>query len=175
MAHKTFVSILLALAYAHTAFGAHHEALIKDALSAAPPTLVDSVSVVDWDGNVLRQGTSEYTCMPTPPNVAGTQPMCLDGPWKTWADAWSNKKPLDITRLGISYMLVGDEGASNVDPYATGPTDDNEWIDEGPHLMIVVPDASLLEGIPTDPSQGGPYVMWKGSPYQHIMVPVGPR
>ncbi|GIS70281.1 MAG: hypothetical protein CM1200mP9_11020 [Gammaproteobacteria bacterium] len=48
-------------------------------------------------------------------------------------------------------MLVGDEGASNVDPYATGPTDDNEWIDEGPHLMIVVPDASLLEGIPTDP------------------------
>ncbi|GIS70280.1 MAG: hypothetical protein CM1200mP9_11010 [Gammaproteobacteria bacterium] len=93
---KLFVSILLALAYAHTAFGAHHEALIKDALSAAPPTLVDSVSVVDWDGNVLRQGTSEYTCMPTPPNVAGTQPMCLDGPWKTWADAWSNKKPLDI-------------------------------------------------------------------------------
>ena len=101
--------------------------------------------------------------------------MCLDGPWKTWAAAWSNKKPLNITRLGISYMLVGDEGASNIDPYATGPTDDNEWIDEGPHLMIVVPDASLLEGIPTDPSQGGPYVMWKGSPYQHIMVPVGPR
>ena len=112
MAHKFFVSILLAIACTQASFGAHHEALIQDALAAAPPTLVDSVSVVDWDGNVLRQGTSDYTCMPTPPNVAGTQPMCLDGPWKTWADAWSNKKPLNITRLGISYMLLGDEGAS---------------------------------------------------------------
>ena len=68
MAHKFFVSILFAIAYAPASLGAHHEALIQDALSAAPPTLVDSVSVVDWDGNVLRQGTSDYTCMPTHPN-----------------------------------------------------------------------------------------------------------
>ena len=175
MAHKFFVSDLFAFIYTQASFGAHHEALIKDALSAAPPTLVDSVSVVDWDGNVLRKGTGDYTCMPTPPRVSGNQPMCLDGPWTKWADAWNNKKPLDIARLGISYMLVGDEGASNIDPYATGPTDDNQWIVEGPHLMIIVPDSKLLEGIPADPSQGGPYVMWQGSPYQHIMVPVGPR
>jgi hypothetical protein len=24
----------------------------------------------------------------------------------------------------------------------------------------------------TDPWNGGPYVMWKGTPYAHIMVPV---
>jgi hypothetical protein len=35
-----------------------------------------------------------------------------------------------------------------------------------------VPDPALLEGIPTDPATGGPYVMWKGTPYQHVMVPV---
>jgi hypothetical protein len=30
----------------------------------------------------------------------------------------------------------------------------------------------MLEGIPTDPSGGGPYVMWGDTPYAHIMVPV---
>ncbi|MGB5511489.1 MAG: hypothetical protein WBM87_07265 [Woeseiaceae bacterium] len=69
---------------------------------------------------------------------------------------------------------AGDEGASNIDPYAEGPTDDNEWIKEGAHLMILAP-AAMLDAYPTDPENGGPYVMWKGTPYQHLMVPVGPR
>jgi hypothetical protein len=69
-------------------------------------------------------------------------------------------------------MLAGDEGASNIDPFAEGPTDDNQWIKEGPHLMLIVPDAAALETIPTDPKVGGPYVMWKGTPYAHVMVPV---
>ena len=30
------------------------------------------------------------------------------------------------------------EGASNIGPYAEGPTDDNEWIEEGAHLMVPI-------------------------------------
>ncbi len=71
-------------------------------------------------------------------------------------------------------MLAGDEG-SNIDPFAEAPTPDNEWVVEGPHIMIVVPDPAMLQGIPTDPNNGGPYVMWKGSPYAHIMIPVADR
>jgi hypothetical protein len=41
--------------------------------------------------------------------------------------------------------------------------------------MVLVPDPARLEGIPTDPNSGGAYVMWKGTPYAHIMIPVGPR
>lgn len=52
--------------------------------------------------------------------------------------------------------------------------EDNEWIEEGAHLMIIAP-AKLLDAFPTDPENGGPYVMWKGTPYAHLMVPVGPR
>lgn len=100
--------------------------------------------------------------------------MCMDGEWMLWADAWANKKDYEASTLGISYMLAGDEGASNIDPYAEGPTDDNEWIKEGAHLMIVAPPA-LLEAFPTDPDNGGPYVMWKGTPYAHLMVPIGSR
>jgi hypothetical protein len=38
--------------------------------------------------------------------------------------------------------------------------------------MIVVPDLKSLDGISTDPHNGGPYVMYKGTPYAHIMAPI---
>ena len=148
--------------------------LKKDALSAAWPGMVDGAQVVDWEGNVLQEGANGYTCLPTPPMLSGTAPMCMDSEWMEWADAWSNKKDFAADRIGISYMLAGDEGASNIDPFAEGPTDDNEWIVEGPHLMVIAPPG-MLDTFPTDPQSGGPYVMWKGTPYEHLMVPVGAR
>jgi len=147
---------------------------VADALSAAWPGMAEGATVVDWDGNVLRDGSNGYTCFPTPPTLAGTAPMCMDSEWSKWAEAWQNKTEYTPESLGVSYMLTGDGGASNIDPYAEGPTDDNEWIKEGAHLMILAP-AALLEGYPTDPQNGGPYVMWKGTPYAHLMVPVGSR
>ena len=146
----------------------------KDALSAAWPGMAENATVVDWEGNVLREGSNGYPCFPTPPTIVGTAPMCMDSEWMEWADAWSNKKDYAADALGISYMLAGDGGASNVDPYAEGPTDDNEWIVEGAHLMILAP-GDLLDAFPTDPNNGGPYVMWKGTPYAHLMVPIGSR
>lgn len=147
---------------------------IADALDAAWPGMAEDATVVDWEGNVLREGSNGYTCLPTPPNLMDKAPMCMDSEWLKWADAWQNKGEYAAESLGISYMLAGDGGASNVDPYAEGPTDDNEWIEEGPHLMILAP-AELLEAFPTDPDNGGPYVMWKGTPYAHLMVPVDAR
>ena len=145
-----------------------------DALRATWPGMTKGATVVDWEGNVLQEGTNGYTCLPTPPMLTGNAPMCMDDEWMKWANAWQNKGEYSAESLGISYMLAGDEGASNIDPYAEGPTDDNEWIKEGAHLMILAP-AAMLEAYPTDPENGGPYVMWKGTPYQHLMVPVGPR
>ena len=145
---------------------------VADALSAVHAELVESSSVMDWDMKTIKEGTGPYTCMPTPPMLEGTAPMCMDGPWMNWAHAWMNKTQPAVDRLGISYMLAGDEGSSNVDPYAQGPTDDNQWVVEGPHVMLLVPDVAALEGIPTDPNTGGPYIMWKGTPYAHVMVPV---
>ncbi len=149
-------------------------ALMKDALSAAWPGMADGATVVDWEGNVLREGSNGYTCMPTPPTLTVDSPMCFDGEWMVWADAWQNKKPYSANSLGISYMLAGDGGASNIDPFAEGPTKDNDWIREGAHLMILAPQ-DLLDSFPTDPQNGGPYVMWKGTPYAHLMVPIGSR
>ena len=155
------------------AFADHHEAaLVKEALSAAPPELAKGAKVMDWEGNTLKEGDNGWTCMPTAPHLDGVAPMCNDAVWMEWADAYLNKKDYAGGKFGVSYMLAGDAGASNIDPYAEGPTDDNQWVVEGLHLMILVSDPAVLEGMSTDPWNGGPYVMWKGTPYVHIMVPV---
>jgi hypothetical protein len=146
------------------------KAMIKEALSATTPAMAKGATVLDWENNVLKEGDNGWTCFPTPPGLKNTA-MCLDEPWLAWAHAWMNKADVAIDQVGIAYMLAGDGGASNSDPFATEETDD--WVKTGPHLMIIVPDLDLLEGIPTDPENGGPWVMWKDTPYAHIMVPVG--
>ena len=147
---------------------------IANALSAAWPGMAEGATVVDWEGNVLKEGSNGYTCLPTPANLTDNAPMCMDAGWMEWAQAWQSEGEFEATGLHISYMLGGDGGASNTDPYAEGPTEDNEWIKEGAHLMIIAP-AEQLESYPTDPYNGGPYVMWKGTPYAHLMVPIGAR
>lgn len=148
------------------------DAVIKEALSAAPPGLASVASVQDWKGNVLKEGTSNYVCLPRTPDAEVVNSMCLDEAWLGWAKAWQSKQPVSIDRVGTAYMLAGDGGASNIDPFAKKKTADNQWVQEGPHLMVVVPDNSALAALPTDPDNGGPYVMWKGTPYAHIMVPL---
>lgn len=155
------------------------QAKINSAQSAAPASVSENANIMDWpqqEGGemvMLKEGTNGYTCLPDMPATSGNDPMCLDAPWMTWADAWMNKKDLKISTMGFGYMLQGGSAESNVDPFATAPTPDNEWItDAVPHLMIIVPDASMLKGLPDKPDQGGPWVMWKNTPYVHIMVPM---
>jgi hypothetical protein len=155
--------------------GPSKSAMISEALSAAPAAVAKTAKVMDWDGHVLREGSSAYTCFPTPPQMRkmGKEPMCLDATWQKWAQAWFEHKDFKADQAGIAYMLGGDVGASNTDPYATEKKPDNQWVVSGPHMMVLVPDASALANISTDPNNGGPFVMWKGTPYAHIMVPIG--
>ena len=98
--------------------------------------------------------------------------MCLDRQWQNWLQAFTNKTTPRITGAGVAYMLRGDKGASNTDPFATGPTATNQWIVSPAHIMVLFEDATTLDAFPTDPMNGGPWVMWKGTPYAHLMVPV---
>lgn len=161
---------------ATTAAAQAQEAEIEEALSAAPPQLRDEVTVRDLDGTLLRDGNGDFVRMPAPDGFAG--PMCVDGPWMNWFAAYQAQEDFDPTRIGISYMLAGDTtagGASNIDPYARTPGADNDWVVEGPHVMIIVPDDAILEGLPETPTTDGPYVMWPDTPYAHIMLPVAAR
>jgi hypothetical protein len=149
--------------------------LIASALSAAPASIGEIATVRSFDGRVLREGPSEWVCMPDMPQVPNNTPVCLDAPWQAMMGALMQKQTPHVTKMGFGYMLQGDMPASNTDPFATGPTPTNQWIQHGPpHIMVLVPDPSVLDSLPTDPEKGGPYVMWKGTPYAHIMVPTLP-
>lgn len=147
-------------------------AKIKLALSAGPADVTRGAAVVDpgADGKMteLRRGTNGWVCMAHP------EVMCLDKEWQGWADAWMNKKDPQIKSVGIAYMLKGDKGVSNTDPHATSPTATNEWVVSPAHVMVLTPDPNQLASLPTDPRNGGPWVMWKGTKYAHIMVPTVP-
>lgn len=152
--------------------GKDTETMIQQALSAAPAAIAKEATVMDWENHELRHGTNGWTCFPDMPRSPGPDPMCLDRAWMDWADAWMNKRDPVVTGMGISYMLQGGSDASNSDPFATEPAPGSEWLDSGPHIMVLVPDRRLLDTLPTDPHSGGPWVMWKGTPYAHVMVPV---
>lgn len=146
---------------------------VAQASAAAPAHVSAHAEIRDWDGRVLRDGTNDWVCFPSIPDSGGNDAMCLDDQWLAWADAWMSQEPVSATRVGFGYMLCGDAPASNVDPFAEGPTPDNEWLEQGmPHLMVIVPNEATLSGLPTDPQTGGPWVMWRDTPYVHIMVPM---
>src|ERR1700737_3731693 len=92
-------------------------AYIAQALSAAPKSIAKDASVVriDQDGKMrtLREGKNGVTCM-----VMATNKMCNDANSMDFFGAMmKGESPTD--KLGVSYMLAGDEGASNTDPKAT--------------------------------------------------------
>jgi hypothetical protein len=151
---------------------------IASAESAAPASISSKATIVQMDAHgmmqVLRKGTNGWTCMPDAPATPGPDPMCFDANAAKWAEAWVGHKPPPEGAVGVMYMLEGGTDASNVDPYATKPTTENAWIKTGPHIMIVG-SKEVLAGYPTGPTPdtSAPYVMWAGTPYAHLMVPIG--
>jgi len=152
--------------------GSSDAAYIAKALSAAPASIAKEAGIMkeDKDGKMqsLRESKNGFTCM-----VALGSPMCADENSMAFFGAWMKKeKPPD--KVGITYMLRGDNGASNTDPYAQKKTADNHWITTGSHIMVVGAAAKSM-GLPDSPDADPtkPYLMWAGTPYAHAMIPVG--
>ena len=61
------------------------------------------------------------------------------------------------------------DGRAGAGPWAKNAAD---WVVAGPHIMVTTPNTASLNALPAAPTGGTPWVMWKGTPYAHIMVPV---
>jgi hypothetical protein len=146
---------------------------IKSAMSAGPASISANATILDWQMKVLREGTNGWTCLPDNSATEGNDPWCVNEPWLGFLKAYATKTSPTYTNVGIAYMLVGDSPVSNTDPYATAPTDANNWVTgvRG-HLMVLLPDASQLKSFSTDHRNGGPWVMWPDTPYAHLMIPI---
>ncbi|MBA2670582.1 MAG: hypothetical protein H0U67_09440 [Gemmatimonadetes bacterium] len=170
------VLVLPGTLFAQSSGSPDQAAMIRNALSAAPASVAEGATVMDFNHNTLREGSNGWVCMPDMPDVPNNSPMCLDRPWLEVIDAWMNKRAPTFEGIGFGYMLQGDMPVSNKDPFATGPSPDNQWVaNSGPHIMMVISDQALLKSLPTDPENGGPWVMWKGTPYAHVMIPTERR
>ncbi len=135
---------------------------ITSAMTAAPKKVAAAATIVavgtDGKMRTLRKGNNGFTCMPDNPTTPGPDPMCMDQAALEWAEAWMGHKPPTVGKVGFMYMLAGGTDASNVDPYA----------------MIVGAEARFYDMYPKhkQPDTALPYVMWSGTPYQHLMIPV---
>ncbi len=163
--------VCLGLLGSSTALAGDKEAMIANAESAGPASVTADATIKAPDGTVLRTGSINYTCYPQQEIIG---PMCNEAVWDALIGAMLNKESFEPNKFSVSYMLAGEGtalGVSNSDPYASDPAASDDWVKEGPHLMIVVPDRAMLEGLSTDPNDPV-YVMWKDTPYAHIMVKV---
>jgi len=177
MARKTVLKILSALAIlaagAGTSFAGDDAAkTIAHARSAAPASVSADATVVSA-GEVLAEGSNGWTCMPEVFPGDGAA-VCIDATWGEMMGALGAKETYAASRFGLSYMLKGDPpggGVSNSNPHHEDHANADDYVETGPHLMIIVPKTAL-EGITDDPSVGGPWVMWGDTDYAHIMVPL---
>jgi hypothetical protein len=137
------------------------EEKIADALKAAPYYIAMSATVLDYDlTTVLRQGSPDWFCVPTPPGKPWPAPMCGDLTTIQWYRAVAKGEAPTIDRIGISYMLLGEAGADFDDISASEPPTGKDWYRVGPHVMVVFPNdaGDLTQGISHDTSAGRPYV-----------------
>lgn len=149
------------------------ESKIQRAMSAAPLDISSKATIMDVDGKVLRKGTNGWTCMPGVSLIPGdTHPMCNDEVWMKWMEAVAQNKPFSTDVIGVSYMMQGDALVNNMDPGDNQMQKGEMWVQEGPHLMLLIPKKQMLKNLPNDPFAGGPYVMWGKTPLVHVMVPL---
>lgn len=153
-------------------------AKIENAMSAAPSNISETATILDNelddDGDfvVLREGSNGWYCFPDIPGTPGNDPSCNDQTWLDWTYAFFAGEEPNVTVLGLAYMLQGGSDASNTDPLASEPAAGDDWVTSPPHIMILMPGELDPTIFSTDHDSGGAWIMWAGTPYEHIMMAV---
>jgi hypothetical protein len=156
-------------------------AKIEEAMSAGPMAIARDATIMDFPAIdtdppvLLREGSNGWTCWTDWPATPGLDPLCGDEMWEELGGAMAEGREPNITRPGLSYMLQGGSDPSNTDPFALEPAPGEDWISTPPHVMLIYPNPLDPASFSTDPDSGEPYIMWAGTPYEHIMMPVQPE
>ncbi|MGA7522056.1 MAG: hypothetical protein WBW84_06210 [Acidobacteriaceae bacterium] len=129
----------------------------------------------------LRPGTNGWTCVTVDPSVAhrdaiAHHPACFDKYGLEWMLAYDAHRAPNPDHVGFSYMLDGGSAWSNVDPAAKKPAEgQTDYIHIPPHVMILNQRAADSSGLPLqeiNPNTAKPFVMFGGTPYALLIVPI---
>jgi hypothetical protein len=156
------------------------EVQIANAMGAAPMVVAKDATILGFpveEGGemiVLREGTNGWTCYVDWPASPGDDPVCYDPAFSVWAAALATGTDPGLTTAAVSYMLAGGSDPSMTDPMAMEPAAGEDWITTPSHIMIVAPSDLDPTVFSTDPTSGEPYIMWEGTPFEHLMIPVVP-
>jgi hypothetical protein len=133
---------------------------IADALRAAPDfitkdaTILDAPSSFGGPSRVLRQGASEWTCLPGSPGPQHHEPACFDRAFfKFIKESLAGQTP-HLAEVGVAYMYMGEFIPNQAGKAVTA----NPEYHVGPHVMILFPHQEDLEALDHDGSNGMPYV-----------------
>ena len=158
--------------------GPDADAKIANAMSAGPSAIAAHATILDNEMDdagafvVLREGDNGWFCYPDSPGSPSNDPMCADQTWVDWMYAYMHGEAPPTSVPGLAYMLQGGTDASNTDPMATEPPPGEDWITSPPHVMLLMPQQLDQTVFTTDYQSGEPWIMWAGTPYEHIMMPV---
>jgi hypothetical protein len=138
--------------------------------TAAPEHIVSKAAIMmtqDGKPQELQAGSNGFTCLIAPDGT----PLCADQHGMEWVKSVGARTE-PPNKIGFIYMLAGDTGTTNHDPHQRDTH--MHWVQTGPHVMIVGPGVREMMGYPrtldvADASQ--PYVMFPGTPYEHLMLP----
>lgn len=146
---------------------------INSAMSAAPARISADAKIEEFDGTVLREGSNRWTCFPGGPPGSKKYPMCHDPVFMEWSNTVWDGEPFSTDVVGYSYMLAGGYAADISDPFADKSDEGNNWQHEGPHMMLIMPSRDLVEGLSSDPKDNDIFVLWKDTPQEIVIIPLG--
>lgn len=192
---KLFTALTLfgavAISAAHHEMGhADHEHMgnsadwqIEAYSSAAPAFIGNSATIIGASGKVLRSGSNGWTCQSGNPrpipengwkNAHEAMATCHDDEGTKWMMGYMSGTKPNMDRDSYMWMLNGDMGEDNTTAGVINKKDaaPGQWIESGPHLMLMPKNPSSLDNFSTDFTTGAPYVMFAGTDYAHLMIPV---
>src|SRR5262252_4036944 len=131
-----------ALAFPTAEVPTSEAAYLAKVKTAAPGDIVAKATIVmtqDGKERSLQNGTNGFTCF-----ISGDgTPLCGDEAGIAWFKAIGSQSD-PPNKIGFIYMLAGDTGTTNHDPYQKATH--QHWVQTGPHVMIVGPMVREMSG-----------------------------
>jgi len=153
---------------------------VAQALAAGPDWMASVATVEQWplvdtaQFEVLQPGGGSWTCFPDQPASPRSDPLCADDQFLGWLTAWrAHAASPQLSGLAVAYVLKGFQVASATDPHKVRPDAGQAWVDLPPAVFVATPDASAYRGLPTTRPAAGPWVIWAGTPWAMMVVPMG--